>query len=404
MISAGHLPDHPSQFEPLIPAGRLFESLCEEASEVCRGILHAGASTETTATLRELVRSMNSYYSNRIEGQSTSPLNIEAALKKQFSHRPDIARLQALAVAHIETERELEQLVANRPDLAPLAPSFLLSAHRKLLEKLPSETLPNAPDEPDQGRIQAAPGALRHREVVVGRHLPPAFESLPRFLRRCEEVYCRLMSPEARLVAIACAHHRYAWVHPFEDGNGRAVRLQTHAALLPYTRGLWSVNRGLARGRDEYYARLANADAPRRGDLDGRGNLTEQGLAEWVRYFLATCLDQQRFMGRLLDVPGVKSRLQQLVTLRSGTAAADQSLRSEATLPLFHVFAAGPLTRGEFSQMTGLGERTARKLLANLLRQGLLVSDTPHGPVRLGLPLDSLHILFPQLYPEALQS
>ncbi len=141
-----------------------------------------------------------------------------------------------------------------------------------------------------------------------------------------------------------------------------------------------------------------------RGDLDGRGNLSEQGLAEWVRYFLAICLDQQQFMGKLLDMQGVKSRLRQLVILRSSTVGADQPLRSEATLPLFHVFAAGPLTRGEFSQMTGLGERTARKLLANLLRQGLLVSDRPHGPVRFGLPLDSLHILFPQLYPEALQS
>ena len=67
-----------------------------------------------------------------------------------------------------------------------------------------------------------------------------------------------------------------SWVHPFRDGNGRSVRLQTHCALFPVSAGLWSVSRGLARRRDEYYAHLDAADAPRAGDLDGRGNLSDR--------------------------------------------------------------------------------------------------------------------------------
>jgi hypothetical protein len=77
--------------------------------------------------------------------------------------------------------------------------------------------------------------------------------------------------------------------------------------------------------------------------------------------------------------------------------------RTEAILPLFHVFALGPVTRGEFSQMTGLGERTARTLMAKLLDDGLLLSDHRVGPVRMGLPLNALNTLFPALYPEVNQ-
>lgn len=86
------------------------------------------------------------------------------------------------------------------------------------------------------------------------------------------------------------------WIHPIADGNGRAARLQTHCALWPMSEGLWSPNRGLARKRDEYFAGLAEADAPRRGDLDGRGNLSEESLRHWVAFFLELCRDQVSYM------------------------------------------------------------------------------------------------------------
>jgi DNA-binding IclR family transcriptional regulator len=76
-------------------------------------------------------------------------------------------------------------------------------------------------------------------------------------------------------------------------------------------------------------------------------------------------------------------------------------MRREAALPLHYAFTSGPMSRAEFTQMTGLGERTARSLLSHLLATGLMVSDTKLGPVRLGLPLDALQFLLPSLYPEA---
>ena len=162
------------------------------------------------------------------------------------------------------------------------------------------------------------------------------------------------------------------------------------------------MNRGFARRRDEYYSRLANADSPRRGALDGRGNLTEAGLREWVEFFLEICEDQVSFMRRSLDLDDMKKRIEALVAFRAGTKQGTAgAMRKEAALPLHYAFTSGPMTRAEFTQMTGLGERTARSLLSYLLASGLLVSDTKLGPVRMGLPLDSLQFLFPTLYPEA---
>ena len=100
------------------------------------------------------------------------------------------------------------------------------------------------------------------------------------------------------------------------------------------------------------------------------------------------------------DGISLKERLAGLVLVRSQQGDAS-TYRPEAILALHHVLAAGPVARGDFVQMTGLAERTGRKVLAKLLEDGLLQSDTPKGAVRIGFPLDSLHLLFPNLYPEA---
>ncbi len=213
-----------------------------------------------------------------------------------------------------------------------------------------------------------------------------------------DQVYNQPMLAANRLIATAFCHHRAAWVHPFRDGNGRAIRLQTHLALWPLSTGLWSPNRGLARATVQYYARLHNADAPRRNDYDGRGNLSTAALLEWVDFFLDICLEQVNFMSAMLALDGMKRRISALITFR---AEHDKKIRSEAILPLYHSFAAGPMTRAEVAQLTGLGERTARSLLSHLLATGLLQTDSPLGPVYFALPLDALAFLLPELYPEA---
>ena len=384
--------DNPVQFEPLMPS--LSNRLGPLAGEVLKASykLQGRVNPDIAEVLRELVRSMNSYYSNRIEGQSTHPKNIDKALKKDFSAEPDIAFKQRIALAHMEAEQALE--TSGLVGAAALRSEVLLKAHEALYGRL------DAPDRlTDEGKV-IEPGKVRVVDVVVGRHHPPVHTALGAFLSRADKVYGRELSPENRLIAIACAHHRLIWVHPFLDGNGRACRLQTHAALFEFSQGFWSVNRGLARNREAYYRHLAEADMARKGDLDGRGQLSESNLVAWCTHFLEICLDQANFMEKMLDFEHLKTRVAALVQIRIG-AHAGKGYRQEAILPLQHVMSVGKVSRGDFAQMMGLDERTARKSISQLLADGLLLSDSHRAPVRPGLPLDALGTLFPSLYPEA---
>ena len=386
----------PHQFEPLLPRmqlGGLIERTRAVVEKAYR-LQHAVAPS-TSRALQELVRGMNSYYSNRIEGQGTHPMNIERALRADFSATPGVAQRQRIALAHIEAERELEaSLPGTGVERAALHSSFLVGAHAAMYRRLEV-----ADRTTDDGRV-LQPGALRQEEVSVGRHQPPSAASVPAFLARMDEVYPRVEGLDGVLFFIASAHHRAAWVHPFGDGNGRACRLQTHCAMLPLTAGLWSVNRGLARQRDRYYQLLDSADAPRQGDLDGRGNLSEKALREWCEYFVELADDQVTFMGKLLGLEQIKDSIATLMLVRSQSSQYKNYSR-QATAALHHVLLAGTTPRGEFMTMTGLPERTASRVLAQLVKDRLLVSDGPKSPVSFNFPLDALSILLPNLYPEA---
>ncbi|MBS0455583.1 MAG: Fic family protein [Proteobacteria bacterium] len=385
--------DSVHQFEPLLPVQRL-----DELRDITRAIFEKAAALRNAASepvrdaVREVVRSMNSYYSNLIEGQGTHPINIERALRMDFSTKPDVARRQRLATAHIEAEIELEQRVTT--EAAALGSAFLQEAHQSLYGRLGEQDRLS-----DEGRV-IVPGEWRKVDVRVGRHQPPTWESVPRFLARMDEIYGRLKGLDAVLYTVASAHHRMMWTHPFEDGNGRAVRLQTHCAMHLLGGGMWSVNRGLARDRQRYYLMLDEADSMRQGDLDRRGNLSEKMLWQWCRYFLGVCLDQVDFMTRTLDLEQLSERLGSWVVLQRSRLGATE-YREEAILPLQMLAAAGTLSRGEFSRMTGLEERTARKVISRLLKDGLLASQSHRDSLRLAFPLESLSVLFPNLYPEA---
>ena len=127
---------------------------------------------------------------------------------------------------------------------------------------------------PDAGkRLHLVPGELRKGWVQVGRHIPPAAESLPRFLDRFAEAYdIKKLSRIRQIISLGAAHHRLLWIHPFYDGNGRVARLMSHASLLRCGVGssLWSAARGLARNVEKYKSLLMAADEPRRGDLEIR--------------------------------------------------------------------------------------------------------------------------------------
>lgn len=249
---------------------------------------------------------MNCYYSNLIEGHNTHPIDIERALKNDYSTDIHKRNLQIEAKAHIAVQKWIDDGgLSGRATTK----DGIIEIHQRFCENLPEDLL--YVENPDtKERLPVVPGELRTSHVQVGRHVAISPGSLSRFLDQFEEAYTGLGKADT-IVAIAGAHHRLLWIHPFFDGNGRVARLMSHAMLLETlnTGSIWSVSRGLARKEEAYKGYLAACDAKRRNDLDGRGNLSEEALAEFTRFFLEICLDQVRFMESLVEPKQLHKRI-----------------------------------------------------------------------------------------------
>lgn len=237
--------------------------------------------------------------------------------------------------------------------------------------------------------------------VAVGRHAPPSSDRVDEFMRYFADRYrFDRIGKAGRIIAMAVAHHRFNYIHPFPDGNGRVSRLMSHGMAWSAdiaAHGLWSISRGLARGlesRNEYKQMMDLADTPRQGDLDGRGNLSERALIDFVAWFLRVAVDQVVFMSSLFELDNLANRLRAVVAQRDG-------LKLEAARLLEEILVRGEIERGEAPRITGLPERTARRVLNDVVKDGLLASATPKGPVSLRFPAHSLETLFPRLYPHA---
>jgi Fic family protein len=392
------LHDHPAQMEPLLPGEHKLGPLLERAHDLQRaadrlaGLCQPGALVD----LRVLLRAMNSYYSNKIEGQHTLPLELEQALRNDYSQDADKARRQRLALAHMATEQQLEGQWQAWSDAHVWSAQMVCDIHQDLFARLP----PADRALGEGGTLE--PGALRDRDVAVGVHAAPSWRAIPAMLQRWGEFYGNVRRGELRIVAACASHHRLAWIHPFRDGNGRVARLHTHLAFgkLGLTNGLWSPLRGFARTHDAYYARLAAADEPRAGDLDGRGNRSEQALVDWIDYLLALGLDQVRFMTGLLELDGMKDRI--AACLNFEESVVKQGVRAGSLRALHYLFATqAELERSEFKALLGLGDRMATAQVTALLKRGLLATDSPYGKLRFGVPQHALRFYFPNLWPEA---
>jgi Fic family protein len=389
---------------------RIEPTRLEETSEAMTNVIAdlAAAATKldqafhprTAANLADLVRIANTYYSNLIEGHNTRPKDIERALAGELYKDRERRNLQIEAAAHVRLQAEIDRMAAENKLGEPAAADFLRWLHREFYKDATKDML----HVRGAGRdFIIAPGQWRSRaehDVAVGRHAPPSSARVPDFMTYFAERY-RLapLGTAGRLIAMAAAHHRFNYIHPFPDGNGRVSRLMSHAMALSSgigAHGLWSISRGLARGlesRTEYKRMMDYADTPRQGDLDGRGNLSLRALNEFVLWFLRVCLDQVKFMSGLFEIKALAERLRSYVE-------RSHALKPEATLLLDEALIRGEFERGEIARITGLPERSARRVLKEVIDGGLLASDTPKGAVSLRFPADTLDVLFPRLFAE----
>jgi Fic family protein len=343
--------------------------------------------------LATLARSMNCYYSNLIEGHDTHPVDIERALRNDYSTDPEKRNLQLEAQAHVAVQEWIDR--GSLKGKATTA-NTIREIHRRFYELLPNELLwvehPGTKE-----KLQVIPGKFRKHEVEVGKHVPVSPGALPRFLERFEDVYSKLGKSET-ILAAAAAHHRLAWIHPFLDGNGRVIRLMSYATLLEQlsTGGIWSIARGLARNVEDYKSHLANCDVPRRDDLDGRGHLSEEALAEFTRFFLGTCLDQVKFMEELVQPDKLRARIK----LWADEQIATDALPEKAGVVLDAILYRGELPRSEVSELLGSSPRTGRRVVSALVDHGVVSSETARAPLRITFPARLASRWMPGLFPE----
>ena len=397
------LVETPARLEPMrlgdASTGAINEVLAELAFKA--GRLDNAIRGPLQAEAASLVRIMNCYYSNLIEGHNTQPRDIAAAIEGDLSEDPATRDLQLEARAHVIVQERLDSQFHEGTLGDPASRDFILGLHRDFYAEVPEAF---RLIEGKGFSFMMAPGVFRHeakQDVEVGRHQPPSSTRVADFMARFQDAYGERQgqSPRARLIDIPAGHHRFAYIHPFADGNGRVGRLMTHAMFLKAgmgAGGLWSISRGLARGlksRDEYVAQLEMADSPRRCDRDGRGNLSLEALQAFTLWFLRVALDQVEFMTGLFDLDNFSTRLKRLVD-------SDPGLDRRGVPLLEAALARGELPRGEAGAITGLGDRMGRAVLSQLTSRGLLTSDTPKGPVRIGLPTDDVDRLFPKLFYE----
>jgi len=393
----------PTAMEPLFPMDAsgtleaLSITLIEKASK-----LSGTMNPDTRAAIADFLRPMNSYYSNLIEGHDTHPIDIDRALKNDFSEDKSKRDLQLEAQAHINIHKKITDEFSSGIIHLPFSANYLKEIHRNFYDFLP-DTFKVVKSK--EGKLkEVLPGEFRTCEVEVGRHIAPHFETLNLFIEKFENFYNPLSESNSskvrRIISIAASHHRLAWIHPFLDGNGRVVRLFSDTCFMYedlHSSGLWSISRGLARYNKDYKSKLANADLQRNGDYDGRGNLSNKFLIEFCKFFLSAAIDQIDFMYQVIDTENMLKRISGFVDLM----VLKGKMRPEAKYILIDVFLKGKLSKVDAMRITNTSDKTLKNLTDSLIEMELLI------PKKEGIsmmyyaryPIRFSPMLFPGLYP-----
>lgn len=237
--------------------------------------------------LKNIFHILESLGSARIEGNHTTLADYVDSRVEGTEEGSD----QLREIANIEKAMSyIEQTVAPG---TPLTEHFIRELHAMTVATLEREG-------------DRTPGAYRHAGVRIAQseHLPPEAVQVPDYMQELVDFINRDDPRKYDLIKVALAHHRFGWIHPFGNGNGRVVRLLTYALLIKYGFQVTTGGRVLnptavfCNDRDRYYAMLATADTG-----------TTEGLEAWCMYVLQGVLDELRKLDHLLDFEYLRSRI-----------------------------------------------------------------------------------------------
>jgi Fic family protein len=389
---------------PYISQDKAPGELQDAVVELCKldAVLNSNIPDALRGPMTYLLRFVNSFYSNKIEGNPTHPAEILHVQETGDVITPTDDLLEIKQ--HVEV---LTRLANSDVGLDVVTnPDFLKEIHKSFYEGLPEKFLQIKYPERDE-IVELIPGEFRERDVKVGKHIPPEHSKIPSFLNW----FARMYNPTkiygiGKILAAAASHHRFMWIHPFLDGNGRVGRLFTDnymrcSALGGY--GLWSMSRGFGRDTDAYYTALSSADKERQGDSDGRGMLSDKGLLKFTEYFIQTALDQVKYFSGLLEPKKLNERIDIYFEMRSRGALVSARGKS---LPVIKIEArdiyrrllySGPQQRAEIHKMLDISESNVRTIVSQMEKAGLVEAPL-RKPISLALSPSSIELLFPHLW------
>ncbi len=239
--------------------------------------------------LKQIFHTLESIYSARIEGNNTTIAEyIETKLSEELPSNKNIQEILNMEQAMAFIDEHIKDVFFNR--------AFVSELHKKVVDQLhPS---------PD-GEGDKTPGVYRTVAVNIARsnHKPPEPIQVTNYMDELFAFISHDDAPKFDLLKIAIAHHRFMWIHPFSNGNGRTGRLFTYAMLVKLGFHV-DVGRILnptaifCNNRQKYYQFLSLADSGK-----------DEDILRWCEYVLAGLKDEIEKIDRLLDYKYLRSEI-----------------------------------------------------------------------------------------------
>jgi Fic family protein len=238
--------------------------------------------------LKSIFHMLESMASARIEGNNTT---VAEYIETKIENSPT----ENYALKEIQNMEECLGFIDGNIGNAKIDRAFMSELHKRVVKSLPP---------PPEGEGDANPGSYRTHNVGIknSSHVPPDppvapyMDALVEFIKEGDK-------PKYDLLKIAIAHHRFVWIHPFGNGNGRTVRLLTYAMLVKHG---FSVDKGrilnpaavFCNQRNEYYDKLSLADTG-----------TEENMLIWCEYVLNGLKNEIEKIDHLLEYEFLKKKV-----------------------------------------------------------------------------------------------
>jgi len=239
--------------------------------------------------LKGIFHMLESLASARIEGNNTTVAEyIETKIENKSQVSSELKEIGNMekCLGFID-----ENIGSSQIDRA-----FVSELHKRAVKDLPP---------PPKGEGDATPGSYRTHNVIIknSHHIPPDPISTAPYMDKLFEFIGADDKPKYDLLKVAIAHHRFVWIHPFSNGNGRTVRLFTYAMLVKYG---FSIDKGrilnpaamFCSQRDDYYDKLALADTG-----------TNENMLVWCQYVLNGLKNEIEKIDRLLEYSFLKKNI-----------------------------------------------------------------------------------------------